>query len=105
MQQLSQEDLFDTDDELYSRKLAVDQLVDYRINEEWRLGIVVTSLDEMVRCKAHSKNAKQAHLQWLPLDSDNLAPAHAHTENDREHLHKFYFDLSAYVIPAQQQQR
>ena len=88
-------------------------------NTLWYQGTINIALDEMVKCIAvlnqnvsqHSfinliyikcqQNPQQQVVQWIELESDKLAPPQSITGNDREHLHKFFVELSGYVVRGQ----
>lgn len=88
---------------MYNRVFEPGQCIDFCHNTLWYQGVIDIALDEMVKCiAAASQNNSQPVVHWIELESEKLAPPQSITGNDREHLHKFFVDLSSFVIRGQQ---
>lgn len=68
-------------------------------NGYWRLGKVEIALDEMIKCVYDNRDRPPKKLihQWIEVESDKIAPKDSITNNDREHLFRFFMEIYSAV--------
>mmetsp|Transcript_11513 Transcript_11513/g.19474 ORF Transcript_11513/g.19474 Transcript_11513/m.19474 type:complete len:143 (-) Transcript_11513:88-516(-) len=95
-----EEDLADSDDDLFSTGLKPGDLVDFQCMGNWYHAKIVANLDLMVKVQVLNINTKVGY--WLEIESDRLAHYKSKVGSEREVLHKFLQELQGYILRPQQ---
>ena len=88
------ETCYDSDDDVYSHKFQLKEKVDFCYDSNWYTGTVENVTDEMIQCYPEVQPTQGRRIcPWIDVESDDLAPPHTATVNEKRKLHQYYVTM------------